>query len=201
MAINLDVPVFTDQHGNEVTEDERFRVVQEIKIIHPDYIIFADKTGCNTSQKKDGQVGGRKLVVEKGTVLQVMSSDSDHKFTCLPFTSASGEAVCCVIIFQSKTGEVPFDWRMGIDAIVNPIQNGKGEITISHNIGAGKFYPGGPKCKYKGKEVDCLAFATESGGITGEILVEILTYFDAIELFPRCQGGPIPVVIVNGHQS
>mmetsp|Transcript_17474 Transcript_17474/g.28278 ORF Transcript_17474/g.28278 Transcript_17474/m.28278 type:complete len:110 (+) Transcript_17474:725-1054(+) len=82
--------------------------------------------------------------MEKGTVLQVMSLDSDHKFTCLPFTSASGEAVCCVIIFQSKTGEVPLDWRMGIDASVNPIQNGKGKITISHNMGTGKFHPGGP---------------------------------------------------------
>ena len=68
-------------------------------------------------------------------------------------------------------------------------------------MGTGKFHPGGPKCKYKGKEVDCLAFATESGGITGKILVEILTYFDAIELFPRRQGGPIPVVIVDRHQS
>jgi len=96
-------------------------------------------------------------------VPQVMCSDFDHNFTCLPFTSASGEAVCCVIIFQSKTGEVPLDWRMGIDASVNPIRNGKGEITVSHNVGTGKFHPGGPKCNYKGKEVDCFAFATESG--------------------------------------
>ena len=68
-------------------------------------------------------------------------------------------------------------------------------------MGTGKFHPGGPKCNYKEKEVDCLAFVTESGGITGKILVEILTYFDAIELFPRLQGGPIPVIIVNGYQS
>eukprot|EP00585_Thalassiosira_rotula_P014338 CAMPEP_0196165552 /NCGR_PEP_ID=MMETSP0911-20130528/1385_1 /TAXON_ID=49265 /ORGANISM="Thalassiosira rotula, Strain GSO102" /LENGTH=68 /DNA_ID=CAMNT_0041431003 /DNA_START=661 /DNA_END=863 /DNA_ORIENTATION=- len=30
-------------------------------------------------------------------------------------------------------------------------------------MGTGKFHPGGPKCNYKGKEVDCFAFATESG--------------------------------------
>mmetsp|Transcript_22691 Transcript_22691/g.49122 ORF Transcript_22691/g.49122 Transcript_22691/m.49122 type:complete len:250 (+) Transcript_22691:734-1483(+) len=102
-----------------------------------------------------------------------MCSDSNHRFTCLPSTSASGEVVCCVIIFQRKTGEVPLDWRMGIDASVNPIRNGKGEITVSHNVGTGKFHPGGPKCNY----------------------------FDAIELFPRRQCGPIPVIIVNGHQS
>jgi len=68
VAIILDVPVFTDWHGNEVTEDEHFGVAQEIKITHPDYIIFADERGCNTSQKKDGQVDGRKLIVEKDTM-------------------------------------------------------------------------------------------------------------------------------------
>ena len=109
VAINLDYPVFTDRDGKEVEEDERFGLKQDIKITHPHYIMFADETGCNTSQKKDGHVGGTKLIVEKGTVPQVMfmSSDTDHKFTLLPFTSASGEAVCCVVIFQSKTGQVP----------------------------------------------------------------------------------------------
>jgi len=49
VAINLDVPVFTDWHENEVTEDEYFGLVQEIKITHPRYIIFVDGTGCSTS--------------------------------------------------------------------------------------------------------------------------------------------------------
>ncbi len=49
--------------------------------------------------------------------------------------------------------------------------------------------------------VDCLVFTSESGRITGEILVEILTYFDSIDLFPRVSGGPIPLLIVDGHQS
>jgi len=201
VAIHLDNPVFTDRDGKEVEEDERFGLKQDIKITHPHYIMFADETGCNTSQKKDGHVGGTKLIVEKGTVPQVMSSDTDHKFTLLPFTSASGEAVCCVVIFQSKTGQVPMQWRMGIDASVNPIRGSDGEIDVEMNIGEGKFHPGGPKCKYNGKEVDCLAYATESGGITGDILVQILTYFDEIDLFPRVPGGPIPVLIVDGHQS
>jgi hypothetical protein len=58
-----------------------------------------------------------------------------------------------------------------------------------------------PKCKYNGKVVDCLTYTSESGGITGEILVEILTYFNSIDLFPRVPGGPVPVLIVDGHQS
>jgi hypothetical protein len=75
------------------------------------------------------------------------------------------------------------------------------EFDLELNFGEGKYYPGGPKCKYNGKVVDCLTYTSESGGITGEILVEILTYFDYIDLFPRVPGGPIPVLIVDGHQS
>ena len=69
------------------------------------------------------------------------------------------------------------------------------------NVGKDKYYPGGPTCQYKGKTVDCLTFVSESGGITGDILVAILTYFDAMDLFPRSPEGPTPCLIVDGHQS
>jgi hypothetical protein len=69
------------------------------------------------------------------------------------------------------------------------------------NIGESKYYLEGPKCTYRGKQVDFLTFASESGGITGAILVKILEYFDGIELFERNPGGPIPMLIVDGHQS
>ena len=49
--------------------------------------------------------------------------------------------------------------------------------------------------------VDYLAYTSKSGGITGEILVKILPYFDSINLFPRVPGGPIPMLIVDGRQS
>jgi hypothetical protein len=115
--------------------------------------------------------------------------------------SASGEAVCCVVIFQNAVGKVPQEWRTGLDASVNPIQGSNGEIDIAQNLGRGKFYPGGPTCFYNGKVVDCLVYANKSGGISGEILVQILTYFDDIDLFPQVAGSPIPVLIVDGHQS
>ena len=50
-----------------------------------------------------------------------------------------------------------------------------------------------------GKDVDCLAFAMESGGIT--VLVDILTNFNLIDLFPRVVGIQIPVLVAIGHQS
>ena len=69
------------------------------------------------------------------------------------------------------------------------------------NVGKGKYYPGGPTCQYNGKTVDCLTFVLYSGGITGNILVKILTCFDAMELFPCYPEGPTPCLIVDGHQS
>ena len=131
-----------------------------------------------------------------------MASTTDHKFTLLPFTSASGKAVCCVVIFQSKKENVPFTWRTGIDHTINPILTADGkEIDFELNVGEGTYYPGGPKCRYNGKIVDCLTYVSESGGITGDILVEILKYFDDIDLFPCIDGDPIPVLILDGHQS
>ena len=201
VAVKLDKPIYTDRKGNEVEESKRFGMKQDIKITHPNYILFADESGCNTSQKKDGHVGGRKLIVQHGTVPQVMSSDKDTKFTLLPFTSASGEAVCCVVIFQHKSGEVPVEWKTGVDVTIDPIRDKNNDIDMRLNLGNGNFYPGGPKCNYNGKEVDCLAYASESSGITGDILVKILTYFDSINLFPRLPGGPTPFLVVDGHQS
>jgi hypothetical protein len=185
-----------------VEESERLGLVQEFKIDHADYILFADESGCQTNQKQDGNVGNRKFIVEHGTRPQTICSTADHRFTILPFTSGSGEAVCCVIIFQHKEEEVPATWKTGIDITVkNPLRNEKGEIDLELNLGERKYYPEGPKCKYRGKEVDCLTFASESGGITGAILVKILEYFDTLQLFERYEGGPIPMLIVDGHQS
>ena len=174
VAISLDEPVFTDRDGKEVEEDKRFGMKQDIKITHPHHIMFADESSFNISQKKVRHIGGTNYIVEHGTVPQVMSSGTDHRFTLLPFTAAAGEAVCCVVIFQSKTGQVPMQWRMGIDPSVTPICGSDGKIDVESNIGEGQFHPGGPKCKYNGKEVECLAYATESSGITGNILVENL---------------------------
>ena len=52
-----------------------------------------------------------------------------------------------------------------------------------------------------GKDMECLTYGSESGGITGEILVDVLTYFNSINLFPQNPGGPIPMLVIGGHQS
>ena len=71
---------------------------------------------------------------------------------------------------------------------VNPIQDNDGEIDTAQNIGLGSSRPGGQTCLYNGKVVDCLAYANDSGGISSEFLIEMMTYFDKIDLFPQVSG-------------
>ncbi len=126
-AVTLQNPIFTDI--NEKPKDDetkRFGLKQNIKITKPEWILFANESGFNTSQKKDGHVGGQKFVIERGATPQIMASTTDHKFTLLPFTSASGEAVCCCIVFQGK-GDVPATWRTVVDLTVTPISTEDGK--------------------------------------------------------------------------
>ncbi len=170
-------------------------------LTHPENLIFADETGCNASMKNDGNVAGTKFITKKGTVPQQMASTKDHRFTLLPFTSATGDAVCCVVIFKSDKIEPDFEVKMGIDVRKKPSRNNIGEIDIIASSGKGNYFPGGPSCKYNGKKIDCLTFTSESGGITADILIKILKYFDVKEMFPQVPGGPIPMLLIDGHQS
>ena len=58
------------------------------------------------------------------------------------------------------------------------------------NMGPRKYHPGGPACCFNGKMIDYLTFSSKSGGITAEILVDILKYFDRKEIFPPIPHGP-----------
>ena len=93
-------------------------------LTYPNYVLFADETGCNTNQKKDGKIAGRKYITKKGTWVQRMSSTSEGHFTVLPFLAATGKPVCCVVIFQSQLPSPSFEWAHGID-----IKNDKLEMN------------------------------------------------------------------------
>jgi hypothetical protein len=146
LAIELVEHTFMDKYSNTVDEESRFSMKQNIRITYPSYIMFADESGCSTSQKKDGHVGGQQFVVESGMVSQIVGSATDKKFTLLPFTSPTGEAVCCVIIFQSKQDGVHATWTTGIDHTVQPVLSRDGtDIILELNLGKRKYYCGGPK--------------------------------------------------------
>ena len=120
IAIRLEKKIYCDRDGEIVDKEKSFGSAIDCKVTHTNYLLFADETGCNTSQKKDGQEGNEKRVVAKGTVAQSVCSATECKYTLLPFTSASGEAVCCVVIFDHPNGEVPINWATGIDIRKEP---------------------------------------------------------------------------------
>ncbi len=138
----------------------------------------------------------------RGTRPQQLASTTDHTFTLLPFTSATGEAVCCAVIFQcANKDELKATWATGIDVFVEDPVKGKDDVILfENNTGKGKYYPFGPSCEFNGITIPCLHFSSPSGGITGAILVKILTQFDALGIAPR-DDGVLPFILLDGHQS
>ncbi len=67
--------------------------------------------------------------------------------------------------------------------------------------GSNNYYPGGSHCIFNDNMIECLTFCSESGGITAEIQLKILEYFDAKEVFPRIPDGPILFLLVDGHNT
>jgi hypothetical protein len=61
-----------------------------------------DEVGKNTTQKQDGQIGGQKLVVAKGTRSQERISYNDCHFTVIGFTAVSGEPTMCAVSVATK---------------------------------------------------------------------------------------------------
>jgi len=70
----------------------------ELQLNRPNYLIFVDETGDDTSQKHDGNQGSEKLVVGvKERALLSSSFDGCH-WTSLGFTLGDGRPLLCVII-------------------------------------------------------------------------------------------------------
>ncbi len=58
-------PAWRDGNGDAVVEEWlAFGQKSPFELIHPDWVSFVDEMGSNTSQTKDGQVGGRNFCVE-----------------------------------------------------------------------------------------------------------------------------------------
>ena len=51
-------------------------------------------------------------------------------------------------------------------------------VVLEENMGKGKVFPGGPTCEYNRKQIPAFVTNSESGGITPEILVDMLKHLD-----------------------
>ena len=74
ITICLEKEIYLDAEGNEVLEKEAYGFAIDTLLTHANYLIFADETGCNTSQKIDGHTAGTKRIVAEGKVAMFVNN-------------------------------------------------------------------------------------------------------------------------------
>ena len=94
-----------------------------------------------------------------------------------------------------------FDIRAVIDFSKYKVgYDSDGEEYFLMDIGSGKYYPCGNSCTYKGKTVPCLVEFSEGGGISGNILMNVLSKLDDLKLYDNDRKNVIiPALLVDGH--
>ena len=66
VAIILDKAKWMNEKSEEVSDQSKAIGLEcTHKLIHPEYVLFADEVGCNTNQKDDGNYGGEKTIDKK----------------------------------------------------------------------------------------------------------------------------------------
>lgn len=202
IAVKLDQPVWKDRMGHIVPDEtEAFGCQVEYELTDPSYFLFVDETGTNTNMKKDGKQGGKRGIAEKGFSAEMDACISDNHWTVLPFTAATGEPVMCAIIMKSDGGLIPTNWKTGVDvAKLGGTFATQTDEEFLRNQTADGCLSGGPTCHYRGVDVPCFVCCSPHGGITSELLVEMLKVMDGLNLFPRVNGKR-PMLLLDGHQS
>jgi hypothetical protein len=158
-------------------------------------LVFVDKVGSNTSQTKDGHVGGQTYLCTKEGRPQQRAATKDAHFTVLGFTAANGKPLMCAIIFAAKS--VKCKWKTGFDPFVQLIGE---EHEIEKNMGEGKALPLGSECMFNGKNIPCFGCCSDSGTITGILLRDMLEAVYKLDVFDR-SNGLNPFLLLDGHGS
>jgi hypothetical protein len=197
IAVRLDDKMYMTKEGETVEENDanRLGLATRYKVARPDRLLFVDEVGSNTSQTKDGNVGGEKFLCEALQRPHTRAATKDSHFTVLGFTAATGIPLMCAIIFAAK--ELDASWVLGLDPTAEWIGD---DDNLEGNAGRGKRYPMGPTCVYNGVTVPSFCCCSENGSITAELLVAMLATIDKLGVFDRSDGVP-PFLLLDGHGS
>jgi len=197
LAVKHEKDLYRDENGNVVaSEEEAMGLKSPFELIHPEMLVFVDEVGSNTSQAKDGAIGGQTYLCSKDGRPQQHAATKDAHFTVLGFTAANGVPLMCAIIFAAKT--MRSEWALGFDPFADWIGS---EENVRENIGEGKAMPQGPHCTFNDKHIPCFCACTENGSITGELLRKMLETIDEIGVFDREGTGLNPFLLLDGHGS
>jgi hypothetical protein len=173
-------------------------------------------------RKEKRSLGNTKHASTKGVSAKIPACTSDCHFTTTVWTALTGEAVMVVVIIEKESDltwsemhgfDIEADW-IGDDSFYNDIKNSVDsaaalkialnssifpQVLLKMNTGPGRVFPGGPVCSFQGKSIPSIVRRSSSGGITPEILVEVLQHYD--KHVPRKAGDPPPAAILDGHGS
>lgn len=194
-----DQQYWVDKDGNVVdSEDKAAGHKCEVKLTHPEFLLFADEVGTDTAQDKDKNVGGTVYVTIDGQRASLPSSKASSRFTVLGVTAATGEPLMCIVIMAAK--EVVPREAMGFDHLAeNPYDPDK---PLKENEGPGKALPGLPTCEFRGKQVPGFLAFSPSGSVTSEILKEAAERLDKLGVFgERTPDGPRPMFLLAGSHA
>jgi hypothetical protein len=209
IAEQLDTPQYMDRNGNCAKTETRRNKINGMKVKvqlkRPDMCIVLDEVGSSLSMVKDGHVGGRRYICEKGDEPKTHASKKDKHFTCLGLTALSGDPVMCIVIVDSVKENLLV--RTGINVACSEVDErirpGDDEFSfLNRNVGPEKLYPGGPSCTFKSKNIPCMVEFNPGGGMTSQILARIFETLDTLEVFKvDREKGLRPFVLLDGHQS
>jgi hypothetical protein len=208
VATKLDEPAWMDKDGNIVSEEESVGMKVQTKLTHPDCCLAMDETGGDTSMISDGAAGGEKYVGRKGQEVKRPAGKKAKKYTTIGLTGLDGNPAMCILIFAGKQRNILME--AGVDTSLFHSDDASLDLEGVHddiqlfndNYGEGKLFPGGPTCMYKGKEIPCMVRYSTSGGITPEILTDIVRTMDELGVFEKeREEGIRPFLLLDGHQS
>jgi len=218
-------PKYYDLLGKQCAKDDinRFGELVDITFKHPELVLVADECGTNTNMSKEKMSSGnKKHASTRGIDVKIPACTSDCHFTTMVWTALTGEPVMVVVIIEKESDltwselhgfDIEAEW-IGDDSFYNGIKNSDDSTAslkaamknsifphelLQMNTGPGKVFPGGPVCSFKGCNIPTIVRRSVSGGITPEILVEVLQHYD--KYVPREAGDPCPAAILDGHGS
>ena len=201
IAERLESPSYIDREGNFVSDDvakQKNMFKSTYQLLHPEGALNADEISHNTNTTKDKLQGFEKRVHVNGERAQKIASESDVAWTMLAVTALTGDPVCCVVIIEGKR-LAPEDLT-GDYIMVSP--NSEDMTWLNKdNHGAGKRYPGGPSCSFRGCTIPAFVTFSDSGGITSQILTDVLKHIDNCEVFKRQTDSFTPTIQLDGHHS
>ncbi len=105
----------------------------------PEYNLFIDEVGCNTSQEGDGAHGGERKIVGRGQVPKESATTIDNHFTILGFTSSSGEPIMCGVIIEGS--KIPSNIVTGMDIFAAKIGDELDEDFIGKKMALANYSP------------------------------------------------------------